>query len=85
MSCEPLRELMKDELEKTFQQGFEIGRKNVQIPALKSLMEYLDISMPQAMDLLKIPDEDRKYYMDLEIFSAQGLLTKETKSSLQSL
>lgn len=77
MSCEALRELMKDDLEKTFQQGFEIGRKNVQIPALQSLMEYLNISLPQAMDLLKIPDEERKYYMDLETLSVHEITTPD--------
>ena len=77
MSCEALRELMKDDLEKTFQQGFEIGRKIVQVPALQSLMEYLNISLQQAMDLLKIPDEERKYYMDLETLSVHEITTPD--------
>ena len=55
--CEGLRELMADSKAE--------GREETLLNSIKNLMETLKLTAEQAMDALKIPDDDRKKYVSL--------------------
>lgn len=76
--CEALRELMKPEIEEELkagrqagrqeglqeglQEGRQEGRQEGLQEAISKLMENLDISFEKALEVLKIPTEERKLY-----------------------
>ena len=55
--CEGLRELMADSKAE--------GREETTLNSVKNLMETLKLTAEQAMDALKIPDDDRKKYVSM--------------------
>ena len=55
--CEGLRELMADSKAE--------GREETLLNSIKNLMETLKLTAEQAMDALKIPDDDRKKYVSM--------------------
>lgn len=59
--CEGLRELMAD----SKAEGREEGREETTLNSVKNLMETLKLTAEQAMDALKIPDDDRKKYVSM--------------------
>ena len=59
--CEGLRELMAD----SKAEGREEGREETTLNSVRNLMETLKLTAEQAMDALKIPDDDRKKYIFL--------------------
>ncbi len=70
--CQALDEICADYMEKGVKQGIEQGRRqgmeqgknNACLRMTKNLMKTLHLSLPEAMDVLKIPPKDRKYIMD---------------------
>ncbi len=44
------------------EEGMTLGIDNSTISAIKNIMQSLNISSDQAMEILKVPDEKREYY-----------------------
>ena len=71
--CEALKDLMKDDFDRTLfqgmqqgiQQGMQQGMNKANRDALLALMKNLNFSPLQAMDALNIPEADRSLYSDL--------------------
>ena len=67
--CEALKDLMKDDFDRTLfqgmQQGIQQGMNKANREALLALMKNLNFSPLQAMDALNIPEADRSLYSDL--------------------
>ena len=43
--------------------GFEEGHKQGMLEALKNLIQGLQLTAEQALSVLKIPDEEKEYYL----------------------
>ncbi|MFI3177762.1 MAG: Rpn family recombination-promoting nuclease/putative transposase, partial [Eubacteriales bacterium] len=50
---------------KFFQDIMDEGRREMRWEAIQNIMDSLDISTNEAMDILKIPHEEREQYMEL--------------------
>jgi hypothetical protein len=62
--CEEVgKEKYKEGIEQGIEQGRNRGRKEEQELSIKNLMESMKWSAKQAMDALKIPEEDRAVYL----------------------
>ena len=62
MMCQALRELMKEEIEEERSAGRRDGRRDALLSAIKNLMDSMKLSSKQAMDALKIPQEEQESY-----------------------
>lgn len=64
--CQAIEEMREDALQEGMEKGLEKGRAEasleVSIKAVQKLMEKLSLTAEQAMDVLEIPNEDRKQY-----------------------
>jgi flagellar biosynthesis/type III secretory pathway protein FliH len=72
--CNALRELFAEELEESRNSGIELGesrgrklgeesgRESNLISNLKSLMDSMEWTIDQAMDALKVPEDQRDHY-----------------------
>ena len=57
--CQALRELMKDEIETEINET----ENRTKLEAIKDIMEALEYTADQAMDILKIPQAKRAAFM----------------------
>ncbi|MDY3853919.1 MAG: hypothetical protein SO170_02990 [Butyribacter sp.] len=57
--CQALRELMKDEIETEINEA----ENRTKLEAIKDIMEALEYTADQAMDILKIPQAKRAAFM----------------------
>jgi uncharacterized protein YqgV (UPF0045/DUF77 family) len=57
--CQALQELMKDEIDAKVTSA----ETDIQVDNIKNIMSTLKYTPEQAMDLLKIPQENRSLYM----------------------
>ena len=57
--CQALRELMKDEIETEINEA----ENRVKLEAIKDIMEALEYTADQAMNILKIPQAKRAAFM----------------------
>ena len=61
-----LTEYNEAEIHEMFkQEGWEIGRDNAFVQCLENVMNSLSVSIEQAMDVLKVPMEQRGKYRGL--------------------
>jgi len=58
--CEALERLMHDKIEEKVNIGMREGRKESNLAAIKNIMKKLSFTAEQAMDLLEIPESQRK-------------------------
>ena len=67
--CQALEEIMKDTLEakraEGMQQGMQQGIAQEKLSNIKTLMETMNWNPLQAMNALRIPEEDRQKYTQL--------------------
>ena len=52
-------------MEEGIAKGMEIGRAESTLLCIKNLMKNMKLTAQQAMDALKIPDEERTHYMEM--------------------
>ena len=50
-------------MEKGREEGIEVGEKQALLQSLKTIMETLNLTKDQAMDVLKVPEAEREYYL----------------------
>lgn len=64
--CEALKELMKDEIaqevEKAVEQAVSVNTIDTKFEDIKNMMKELALSADRAMEILRIPEEDRYIY-----------------------
>ena len=63
--CQALEEIMKDTLEAKRAEGMQQGIQQNAITNIKTLMETMNWNPLQAMNALRIPEEDRQKYTQL--------------------
>ena len=71
--CQTLMDIMKDDIDikvqqgrnQGIQQGIQIGKDDMLLTNINSLMESLNISASRAMEILHISPEDRLRYLSL--------------------
>ena len=67
--CQALEEIMKDTLEakraEGMQQGMQQGIAQEKLSNIKTLIETMNWNSLQAMNALRIPEEDRQKYTQL--------------------
>ena len=63
--CQALEEIMKDTLEAKRAEGMQQGMQQNAITNIKTLMETMNWNPLQAMNALRIPEEDRQKYTQL--------------------
>ena len=71
--CQALYEIMKDDIDKRMQQvaqqgmqqGLQQGMQQKELINIKTLMETMNWNPLQAMNALRIPEEDQKKYEQL--------------------
>jgi hypothetical protein len=61
--CQALQELMKDEIDAKINTAVATAETDTRIDDIKNIMSTLKYTPEQAMDLLKIPQENRNLYM----------------------
>ena len=44
-------------------EGIEVGEKQALLQSLKTIMETLNLTKDQAMNVLKVPETEREYYL----------------------
>ena len=59
--CQALYEIMKDDIDKRVQ----LSAQQEKFTNIKTLMETMNLSAIQAMNALRIPEEDQKKYEQL--------------------
>ena len=66
--CKIMEDLREESIQRGFEkgleQGLEQGLVQARIENIKSIMDSLQYTAQQAMDLLKIPVKDRSQYME---------------------
>ena len=70
--CKIMEDLREESIQRGFEKGLEQGREEgleqglvqARIENIKSIMDSLQYTAQQAMDLLKIPVKDRSQYME---------------------
>ena len=62
--CKIMEDLREESIQRGFEKGLEQGLVQARIENIKSIMDSLQYTAQQAMDLLKIPVKDRSQYME---------------------
>ncbi len=62
--CEALRELMKDEIDKSNEIAKVEGKAEGKLESIRALMNNLNFTAEQAMESIGIPKSEYKIYLD---------------------
>ena len=63
--CQALYEIMKDDIDMRVQQGMQQGIAQEKFNSIKTLMETMNWNPLQAMNALRIPEEEQQKYTKL--------------------